>query len=1103
MIGRVLIANRGEIAVRIARTAADMGIEAVTVYADDDEASLHVQRADSAIGLGAPGPAAYLDAERIVAAAQEAGCDAVHPGYGFLSESALFAHACASAGLVFIGPAPDALALLGDKSAARAHAERCGVPILSGTEAPISLADARAFLDSLGAGAAVMVKAAAGGGGRGMRLVRSGKELEQAFDRCAAEARAAFGEDALYVERFLPGARHIEVQIVGDGSGAVSHLWDRECTLQRNRQKLVEFAPAEGLAPELRQRLLDDAVRIGAALSYRNLGTIEFLVAPQRDEYAFLEANPRLQVEHTVTEEIIRIDLVRTQFEIAGGATLGAVGLAQSEVPAAQGTALEVRINLETLASDGSVRPSGGTITTYEPPTGPAIRVDGCGYAGYRPSTRFDTLLAKLIVRIRSGGLEAAAAKARRALEEFRIAGPETNIGFLRALLGDKESIGDVRHTNVVEDRLPKILAALPSREAGSGTPATKDPLAVLDYGRAAESAEPKPPASAPKGQLAIRSPIVGSLVSVAVEAGEKVKAGTEIAVVEAMKMHHSVTTPAPGSITEILVGADDAVEEGQPLFFLLAEESAGGEEHIAKDTIDPDHVRADLAELLARKERTQDEARPEAVAKRRKSGQRTARENIEDLCDADSFVEYGSLVVAGRSRRNTMQELIDISPADGLVMGLATVNGDLVGLERARAAVMSYDYTVFAGTQGARNHIKTDRMAELAQRLRLPIVFFTEGGGGRPGDTDSGGFIRAFEYFGRLSGRVPLVGVTSGRCFAGNAALLGCCDVIIATENSTIGMGGPAMIEGGGLGVFRPEEVGPASVHKKNGVIDVLVADEAAAVAAAKQYLSYFQGAVDEWECADQRLLRQSVPEDRLRVYDMREVIRLLADTDSVLELRQGFGLAMITALARVEGRPVGIIANNPAHLGGAIDSDAADKAARFMQLCEAFGIPLVMLSDTAGIMVGPDAEKTALVRHSARMFVVGANLTVPMFSVVLRKSYGLGAIAMTGGSYQASIFSVAWPTGEFGGMGLEGAVKLGYRKELAAIEDAVERKAKFDEMVAAAYERGKALSTATGFTIDNVIDPAETRRWIGTSLCALPPRHDQQKRLRWIDSW
>ncbi len=464
--------------------------------------------------------------------------------------------------------------------------------------------------------------------------------------------------------------------------------------------------------------------------------------------------------------------------------------------------------------------------------------------------------------------------------------------------------------------------------------------------------------------------------------------------------------------------------------------------------------------------------------------------------------------MVAGRLRRNTMDELIERTPADGLVMGLGRVNGDVFADEQSRIVAMSYDYTVLAGTQGLRNHQKKDRMLHIAERWRLPIVFFTEGGGGRPGDTDAqsaGGLnTTTFWMFAKLSGLVPLVGINSGRCFAGNAALLGCCDVIIATENSSIGMGGPAMIEGGGLGVFHPDEVGPVSVQAPNGVIDVVVRDEAEGVKVAKQYLAYFQGALPKWSCADQRLLRRAIPENRLRVYDVRTVIDTLADTGSVLELRRQFGPGMVTAFVRVEGRAIGIIANNPKHLGGAIDRDGSDKAARFMQLCDAYDIPILMLCDTPGNMVGPEAEKTGLVRHNSRLFVIGANVTVPLFTVILRKGYGLGAQGMAGASFVAPFFTVSWPTGEFGGMGLEGAVKLGYRNELAAIADPAERKAKFDEMVARSYERGKALSAATLFEFDEVIDPADTRRWIMAGLRAVPaPPKREKKKNPWVDAW
>src|SRR5262249_52861207 len=420
----------------------------------------------------------------------------------------------------------------------------------------------------------------------------------------------------------------------------------------------------------------------------------------------------------------------------------------------------------------------------------------------------------------------------------------------------------------------------------------------------------------------------------------------------------------------------------------------------------------------------------------------------------------------------------------------------------------LGYDYTVFAGTQGFMNHKKTDRLLHLAQQWKLPLVLFAEGGGGRPGDTDylgvAGLDLTTFLNFAQLSGLVPLVGIVSGRCFAGNAALLGCCDVIIATENATIGMGGPAMIEGGGLGVFTPEEVGPVAIQAPNGVIDIVVADEAEAVQVAKQYLSYFQGSTQPWICADQRLLRQLIPENRLRVYDVRRVIETLADQHSVLELRRQFGVGIITALIRIEGRPVGLMANNPMHLGGAIDAEAADKAARFLQLCDAFALPILSLCDTPGFIVGPEAEKTATVRHVSRMFVTAGSLSVPFFSIVLRKGYGLGAQAMAGGSFKAPVFCVSWPTGEFGGMGLEGAVKLGYRGELAAVEDPEQRRALFQQMVDRMYQVGKAVNMSTVFEIDDVIDPADSRRWIARALASVPPPAPRAGKKRpCIDPW
>ena len=600
-------------------------------------------------------------------------------------------------------------------------------------------------------------------------------------------------------------------------------------------------------------------------------------------------------------------------------------------------------------------------------------------------------------------------------------------------------------------------------------------------------------------------APFTGTVVATPAAADQHVAAGMPVVVIEAMKMEHEIVADRDATVTALHVGIGDTVEEGQTLATITTDGHGAGTPATETD-LPQSRERSDLEAVHERHDIGLDHRRPDAVAKRHAQGRRTARENLDDLLDEGSFVEYGPLMFAAQERRRSREELIERTPADGLVGGVGAIAGQPV-------AAMSYDYTVLAGTQGMRNHQKKDRLFEIAERRRLPVVLFAEGGGGRPGDVDmpiiAGLDCRAFQYFAQLSGLVPLVGIASGYCFAGNAALLGCCDVVIATEDASIGMGGPAMIEGGGLGVYEPAEVGPIDVQDANGVVDLRVADDAAAVEAARRYLSYFarspgEGA-REAPIPDQTRLRDLIPANRKRVYAVRDVIDGLFDEGSVLELRRGFGPGMVTALARVDGEALGVIANDPAHLGGAIDADGADKAARFMGLCDAFGLPLVFLADTPGFMVGPESERTATVRHFSRMFVTGANLSVPTGTVVLRKGYGLGAQAMAGGSFKAPLFCVGWPTSEFGAMGLEGAVRLGMRRELEAIEDPAERERAYEAMVATAYERGRGISMASYFEIDDVIDPADTRRWLATLFDDATPRWFQTpgKRRPNVDAW
>ena len=1113
---KLLIANRGEVAVRIARAAAEAGIASVAIYAAEDAESLHRRRADQAVRLTGRGAAAYLDGEQIVSLALAEGCDAVHPGYGFLSENADFAARLEASGVTFVGPTPAVLAALGDKAQARALAADCGIPVLRGSAGSLTLAEAHAFFHQL-QGAAMIIKAVAGGGGRGLRVVRDADALDEAFARCASEAKAAFGDGALYAEEYLSQARHVEVQVLGDGQGAISHLWERECSIQRRRQKIVEMAPCPNLADDLRAALTDAALKLAAAVDYRSAGTMEFLVQGAR--FAFIEANARLQVEHPVTEAITGVDLVRAQLDIARGKTLRALGLAQDSIPAPRGFAIEARINMETLAADGQVRPSAGALRVFEPPGGPGVRFDTFATTGYEASPAFDSLLAKLIVHSPDGGFTDAVDKTFRALGEMRIEGVATNLGFLRRLFLDGGFRNGEAHTGFIDERLADFVAAQedevgPAPALAGVKVDAADPLAVLDHGKsgaglspAASAALALPQEQTPASVAVVDAPMQGTVVSFSVAPGDLVWAGRQVLVMEAMKMEHVVHAQCSGAVQRLGVQPGDTVFAGHPLIYLQEGDVQAPDGEDAQEQ-DLDNIRPDLQEAFDRKAAGLDENRPQAVAKRRRTGHRTARENVADLCDADTFVEYGATVLAGQRRRRSLDDLIKNTTGDGMVCGIGRINGHLFSPDRARALIMSYDYMVLAGTQGIKNHAKKDRLFELAAKHRLPTVLFAEGGGGRPGDTDGSGVAGldcwAFTYFARLSGLVPMVGITTGRCFAGNAVLLACCDLIIATQDANIGIGGPAMIEGGGLGIFKPEEVGPMSVQRANGVVDIAVADEAEAVQVAKQYLSYFQGPAPHWRAPDARALRFIVPENRLRYYDMRDVIQGIADIGSVLEIRKDWGPGMSTAFIRVEGMPMGVIANNPGHLSGAIDSEGADKGARFLQLCDAFDLPVLSLCDCPGIMVGPESEKTALVRHAGRMFVVGANIDVPIMTIVIRKAYGLGAQAMAGGSFRAPLFTVTWPTGEFGGMGLEGAVKLGYRKELQAIADPAERKAAYEEMVANMYERGKAVNTASQFELDDVIDPADSRKWIAAALRAVPPptRRTGKKRPN-VDTW
>jgi len=1089
-IKKILIANRSEIALRIARSCHLMGVSSVAVFAEDDTQCLHIKAADESVALKGRGTAAYLNIEELISAAKATGADAIHPGYGFLSESADFAEACRAADLCFIGPDSDLLKKLGDKASARLQAEQANMPMLAGINRPCSLAEVTEFF-RLHQNNGVMIKALAGGGGRGIRPVRQQEDLAAAYEACQREAQISFANSDVYVEQLLTEARHIEVQILGDGQKA-THLAERECTLQRRNQKIIEIAPSPSLSQSQRDRIHNAAVHFAEKLGYRGLGTFEFLVdANNPDSFYFLEVNPRIQVEHTVTEQLFDVDLVAIQIALAEGKTLAELGFPLKR--SNNNFAIQARVNLEAWDAEGNSKASAGLLSQYMPPKGAAIRVDDCAYVGFNYSPAYDPMIAKVIAT--AADYLSALRLLDRAISEFDIQGVSHNLSLLSNLCQHPAVINNEVNTKFVEQHLQDLLEGNNSGRFIIESEATNKSNAKGAVVEIAEGCEL---------HKASTAAVVSSLN---VSLGDVVQKGQVIAILEAMKMEFPVEALCAGEIKQLFVAEGDAVNEEAALISILKDEQL---EQLgsSEEALDLDTIRDDLQEVIDRHNRTLDEFREAAITKRHAKGMRSARENINDLIDPGSFNEYGAMAIAAQRKIKSVEELIEQSPADGLIGGTASVNGDLFSDDKSRCMVLSYDYTVFAGTQGLMNHKKTDRILGLAKQWQLPTIFFAEGGGGRPSDTDFAGVAgldcHTFSAMAELSGLVPTVGIVAGRCFAGNAALFGVCDVTIATKNATVGMGGPAMIEGGGLGRYSPEEVGPVDVLGPNGVLDIIVDDEAEAVATAKKYLSYFQGNFEQWQAHDERLLRHDIPLNRMQVYDVRQLIEHLADIDSVLELRAGFAKGIITALIRIEGRPMGLIANNPKHLGGAIDAEGGDKMARFMQLCDAHDLPIVSLCDTPGFMVGPDSEAQATIRHISRIFVTASSITVPYLTLVTRKGYGLGAQAMAAGSFHNPMLTAAWPSGEFGAMGIEGAVRLGAAKQLAAIEDEQKRQQVFQKMVDKVYEQGKALNMASYLEIDAVIDPLESRQWISRALKATPAvqKRDGKKRPC-IDTW
>jgi acetyl/propionyl-CoA carboxylase alpha subunit/acetyl-CoA carboxylase carboxyltransferase component len=1102
---RVLIANRGEIAIRIAKAAAGLGVESVAVYVPADALALHPRFATRAVELPATGDpvAAYLDIAAMLRVARETGCDCVHPGYGFLSENAAFARACEAAGVAFIGPSPESLALFGDKVRARAFAASLGIPVVHGSDAALASVE-EALACAAEAGYPVMLKAAAGGGGRGMRRVDGPGDLPEAFARCRSEAAAAFGDGAVFLEKLIERPRHIEVQVLGDARGDAVHLWDRDCSVQQRNQKVVEIAPAPNLDRALRARLVDDAVALAKAAGYRNAGTVEFLVLPETGEHWLIECNPRVQVEHTITEQVTGIDIVETQFLLAAGASLASLGLTQDAILTPRGFAVQARV----------VATGAGTMTAYREPSGPRVRVDACGYAGYAPPPQFDPLFAKVIGASGSAGTFASAvARTLAALDEFHLTGLPTNLGQLRAILADPDfRSGSARTT---------FLAERPGLGAAAVPPAA--PLAFLEAQQppapAAESRALIPAVASlavAEGQVAVEVPVGARIVEIAVAEGQTVARGDTILVVSAMKMETLVVAPCDGVVAALgRLHEGDSVEAGQVVAAIAPATGALAALPARLPAPDGgwgptlDAIRALQERALARL--APGSADP-GVVRQRSRGKLTCRERIALLLDEGSFREIGS--VAGFASYDDDGNLLDFTPANH-VGGWGRVQG-------RPAVVCADDFTSRGGHSDGAIGAKSGHLDRLSIEMRVPSVRLLDGssGGGsvasmvpaqrkegesaaressgaitagRPRVTGGGGsFLPGHlgsTMFAEQLATVPVVNVLLGSVVGIGAAkaVLGHFSVMVRDIAQLFVAGPPVVSHAMGYEVTK-EDLGGWHIHCRNGSVDNLAETEEEAMAMTRRFLSYLPSNV--WEAppvlaprtsdpADRRdeELFTIIPRKRTTTFDIRRAIRLMADEGSFFEVGPHWGTDQVTGFVRFNGFPLGVIASDSQHInGGALTAAGCRKLTRHLDLCDLFHIPVLNLVDNPGFAVGIEHETDGTIRWGGQWMIAFAKASVPIFTVLMRRSFGVA-----GNNYAtpraAPSMRVAWPAADVGGIPPEGGIEAAYKRQLAEAADPAALRAEINARIESA--RGP-LGPLSRFQIEEIIDPRDTRRLV-----------------------
>lgn len=1092
MLKRVLIANRGEIAVRIARAAAALGIESVAVYAPADARGLHTRTATQAVAIraGAADPvAAYLDIEALIAAAHAAGCDSVHPGYGFLSENAGFARRCLAEGLTFVGPPPEALELFGDKVKARALAASLGVPTVAGSEGALASAEAAAQA-AQAVGYPVMLKAAAGGGGRGMRRVDAPAELEAALARCRSEAEAAFGDGAVFLEKLIERPRHIEVQVLADAAGGIVHLWERDCSVQLRNQKVVEIAPAAGLAPALREAILADAVRLAKAGGFVNAGTVEFLVSPETGAHVFIECNPRIQVEHTVTEEVTGVDLVEAQFRIAAGATVGDLGL--EGPPATRGFAVQARVTAT----------GAGALDGYKEPVGPGVRVDSCGYPGLAPPPQFDPMFAKVIAR--AGSLSAAVDRCAAALSEFHIAGLPTNLGQLRAILAEPSvAAGDARTT---------LLAEHPELASVSAKAAPSPALSLMETAtaRRGEPAPAPPAMPLEAGEEGVESPMAGSVIELSVAVGARVAAGDTLMVVSAMKMETSVTAPSSGTVTRLAaLEAGSAVAAGQMVAAIAPSADAAS----TSRTYGDDSWAPTMGQVAALQQIAYDRFAPgtqdPGVIRQRNRQKLTCRERIDLLLDGGSFREVGSL--AGFASYDPDGGVADFTPANH-VGGWGTVAGQ-------RTIVCADDFTSRGGHSDGAIGQKSRYLDELSIEFRCPSVRLLDGSsgggsvasmvpkseGGETGAKESTGAITAgrprvsggggsflpghlgSEMYAQQLATVPVVNLLLGSVVGIGAAkaVLGHFSVMVRDIAQLFVAGPPVVAHAMGYEITK-EDLGDWRIHCRNGSVDNLAETEAEAVEQARRFLSYLPPSVYDAPpriaCDDPVDRREEelftiVPRKRVTTFDMRRAIRLMADKGSFFEIGALWGSDQITGLARFNGIPVGVIASDSRHEnGGALTADGCDKLRRHLDLCDLFHLPVVNLVDNPGFAVGREHEIAGTIRKGGEWMIAFAQVSVPIFTVIMRRSFGVAGNNYATPKATASA-RVVWPAADVGGIPPEGGIEAAYKRQLAEAADPVALRAEIEARIESV--RGP-IGPLNRFQMEEMIDPRDTRAWI-----------------------